>query len=107
LCSKIFVVAGKGAGDSRRAKAQAEAGENAVWKPDFNKGQLLSAVQLLEKLNLLQFLQADKQMRGSDEAMQGLKAIAVANRYVIKNYLNVTISEKLTPVAMAQAQERS
>ena len=89
--------------DSKWAKAQAEAGENAVWKPDFNKGQLMSAVLLLEKLNLLQFLQADKQVRGSDEAMQELKQKAVANRSVIKNYLNVTVSEKLTPVAMAQA----
>ncbi|HEY9799441.1 MAG TPA: plasmid replication protein, CyRepA1 family [Leptolyngbyaceae cyanobacterium] len=88
--------------DSKPAKAQAEAGENAIWKPDFNKGQLMSAVLLLEKLNLLQFLQTDKQMRGSDEAMQELKQKAVANRAVIKNYLNVTVSEKLTPVAIAQ-----
>jgi hypothetical protein len=28
--------------DSSRAKAQLEAGENAVWKPDFNRGQLRS-----------------------------------------------------------------
>lgn len=88
--------------DSKRAKAQAEAGESCIWKPDFNKGQLISAVMLLEKLNLLQFLQADKQIRGSDEAMQVLKRVALENRYVIKNYLNVTISEKLTPVAIAQ-----
>ncbi|MFS0518737.1 hypothetical protein ACEYW6_29135 [Nostoc sp. UIC 10607] len=30
--------------DTKRAKAQLEAGENSVWKPDFNKGQLLPAV---------------------------------------------------------------
>ena len=88
--------------DTKRAKAQLEAGENSVWKPDFNKGQLLPAVLLLESLNLLQFLTPEVQLRGSDEKMLEFKALAVTHRHVIKNYLNVSISEKLTPVAIAQ-----
>ncbi|RCJ41887.1 hypothetical protein A6770_35890 [Nostoc minutum NIES-26] len=85
--------------DAKRAKAQAEALENAIWKPDFNKGQMLSSVLLLEKLNLLQLLTSGERLRGSDERMQELKAIALKHRFSIKNYLNVTISQKLTPVA--------
>jgi hypothetical protein len=88
--------------DAKRAKAQAEAGENAIWKPDFNKGQMMSSILLLEELNLLQFLTPGVQLRGSDEVMQELKARAVQNRHVIKNYLNVTISQHLTPIAIAQ-----
>ncbi|MBE9209430.1 hypothetical protein IQ244_23605 [Nostoc sp. LEGE 06077] len=88
--------------DSKRAKAQAEAGENAIWKPDFNKGQMLSSVLLLEELKLLQLLKTGEQLRGSDKKMQEFKAIALQHRYLIKNYFNVTISEKLTPVAIAQ-----
>ncbi|WP_141699935.1 plasmid replication protein, CyRepA1 family [Nostoc sp. KVJ20] len=88
--------------DAKRAASQLEAGENSIWKPDFNKGQLLPAVLLLENLNLLQFLTPDVQLRGSDEKMLEFKALAVQHRHVIKNYLNVTISEKLTPVAIAQ-----
>jgi hypothetical protein len=88
--------------DAKRAKAQLEAGENSVWKPDFNKGQLLPAVLLLENLNLLQFLTPDVQLRGSDEKMLEFKALALKHRHVIKNYLNVTISEKHTPIAIAQ-----
>ncbi|MBW4689258.1 MAG: DUF3854 domain-containing protein [Komarekiella atlantica HA4396-MV6] len=88
--------------DAKRAKAQAEAGNNAIWKPDFNKGQLLTAVLLLERLNLLQFLTPGERLRGSDEAMQELKALALKHRYVLKNHLNVSVSEKLTPVAIAQ-----
>ncbi|MBD2536252.1 hypothetical protein H6G97_45970 [Nostoc flagelliforme FACHB-838] len=38
--------------DAKRAAAQLEARENSIWKPDFNKGQLLPAVLLLESLNL-------------------------------------------------------
>ncbi|WP_338421258.1 plasmid replication protein, CyRepA1 family, partial [Nostoc parmelioides] len=88
--------------DSRRAKAQAEVGENAIWKPDFNKGQMLSSVLLLEKLNLLEFLKTGVRLRGSDAEMQQLKRVALENRYLIKTCLNVTISEKLTPIAIAQ-----
>ncbi len=88
--------------DAKRAKAQLEAGENSIWKPDFNKGQLLPAVLLLENLNLLQFLTPDVQLRGSDEKMLEFKALAVKHRHVIKNYLNVMISEKHTPIAIAQ-----
>ncbi|MBD2650011.1 hypothetical protein [Nostoc foliaceum] len=88
--------------DAKRAAAQLEAGENSIWKPDFNKGQLLPAVLLLENLNLLQFLTPDVKLRGSDERMLEFKALAVTHRHVIKNYLNVSISEKLTPIAIAQ-----
>ncbi|MEH2120872.1 hypothetical protein [Nostoc sp.] len=73
-----------------------------VWKPDFNKAQLLPAVLLMESLNLLQFLTPDVQLRGTDSKMLEFKALAVVHRHVIKNYLNVSISEKLTPVAFAQ-----
>jgi Domain of unknown function (DUF3854) len=88
--------------DAKRAKAQLEAGENSVWKPDFNKGQMLPAVLLLEELNLLQLLTPGEQLRGSDDKMVEFKVLAVKHQHVIKNYLNVTISEKLTPVAIAQ-----
>jgi hypothetical protein len=35
--------------NAKRAKSQIEVGDRAVWKPDFNRGQLLPAV-LLEEL---------------------------------------------------------
>jgi len=50
----------------------------------------------------LQLLTPGEQLRSSDEAMQEFKALALKHRYVIKNYLNVTISEKHTPIAIAQ-----
>ena len=48
---------------------------------------------------MLQFLTPDVQLRGSDEKMVEFKALAVKHRHVIKNYLNVSISEKHTPIA--------
>ncbi|MCC5668487.1 DUF3854 domain-containing protein [Nostoc sp. CHAB 5784] len=88
--------------DAKRAKAQLSAGENSIWKPDFNKGQLLPAVLLLAKLNLLQLLKPGVKWRSTDAKMQELKQAAVENRYFIKTCLNVTVSEKLTPLAIAQ-----
>jgi hypothetical protein len=44
----------------------------------------------------------DVQLRGSDEKMVEFKALAVTHRHVIKNYLHVSISEKLTSIAIAQ-----
>jgi hypothetical protein len=52
-----------------------ELGENSIWKPDFNKGQLLPAVLLLKNLNLLQFLTPDVQLRASDEKMAEFNAM--------------------------------
>jgi hypothetical protein len=60
---------------------------------------MLPAVLLLENLQMLQFLTPDVQLRGSDKKLVEFKALAVTHRHVIKNYLNVSISEKLTPVA--------
>jgi hypothetical protein len=88
--------------DAKRAKALAEVGENAIWKPDFNKGQILPSILLLESLNLLQFLNSEIQLRSSDPKMLELKAIALEHKQVIKNYLGVTISEKVTPIGIAQ-----
>jgi hypothetical protein len=88
--------------DAKRAKSQIEAGENAVWKPDFNKGQMMSAVLLLESLGILQLLTPGERLRGSDDKLLSLKALALKHRYVLKNHLNVSLSEKLTPIALAQ-----
>ncbi|MHC5731973.1 MAG: plasmid replication protein, CyRepA1 family, partial [Nostoc sp.] len=69
--------------DTKRAKAQLELGQNSIWKPDFNKGQMLPSVLLLEELNLLQLLTPGERLRSSDEAMQEFKALALKHRYVI------------------------
>ncbi len=81
--------------DAKRAASQLEAGENSIWKPDFNKGQLLPAVLLLENLNLLQFLTPGEQLRGSDEAMQEFKVLALKHRYVIKILLECNDFRKI------------
>jgi hypothetical protein len=88
--------------DASRAKSQIEAGENAVWKPDFNRGQLLPVILLLENLNIGHFLTPGVMFRGSDVELQQLKALAVQHRYIIRDYLGVSISEGLSEIVIAQ-----
>jgi hypothetical protein len=88
--------------DSNRAKSQIEAGESAVWKPDFNRGQLLPAVLILEELNIRHFLTPGIMFRGSDMELQQLKTLAVKHRYFIRDYLGVSVSEGLSEIAIAQ-----
>jgi hypothetical protein len=88
--------------DSSRAKLQIEVGENAIWKPDFNRGQLLPVVLILEKLNIGYFLQPGIMFRGSDVELQQLKALAVKHRYFIRDYLGVSVSEGMSAIAIVQ-----
>ncbi|AFZ57637.1 plasmid replication protein, CyRepA1 family (plasmid) [Anabaena sp. PCC 7938] len=88
--------------DTKRAKAQAEKGNNAVWKPDFNRGQLLPAVMLLEELNISQLFNTDVEFRSSDVELQEMRSLAVEHKQVIKNYLGVSISEKDSAIAICQ-----
>lgn len=88
--------------DAKRAKAQAEAGNNAIWKPDFNRGQLLPSVVILEKLNILQLLNPEVEFRSSDTLLQEMRSLAVEHKQVIKNVLGISISSKDSPIAIAQ-----
>jgi hypothetical protein len=88
--------------DAKRAKTQIESGDRAVWKPDFNRGQLLPAVLILEELNIRYFLTPGVMFRGSDMELQNLKALAVKHRYFIRDYLGVSVSEGLSAIAIVQ-----
>jgi hypothetical protein len=88
--------------DAKRAKSQIEVGESAVWKPDFNRGQLLPAVLILEELNIRHFLTLGVMFRGSDVELQKLKSLAVQHRYFIRDYLGVSVSEGLSAIAIIQ-----
>lgn len=88
--------------DVTTANAQIDLGENAVWKPDFNRGQLLPVVLLLENLNISYFLTLGVMFRGSDPQLQQFKALAVQHRYIIRNYLGVSISNRLGAITIVQ-----
>ncbi len=88
--------------DSKRLREQTEKGFGAVWKPDFNRGQMSAAVACMENLGVLKLLTENGEIRASDDVIQRMAMIAKANRWDIKTALSITISDKDTPIVIAQ-----
>jgi hypothetical protein len=90
--------------DIKKASEQLAEGNGKLFKPDFNDSQLTSGVQLLSALGILKILEKPGAYynRYSPEMLE-LEALAKQHRNIIKNYLNVNIGEKMTPIALAQA----
>jgi hypothetical protein len=92
--------------DTKKLKLQTEKGQGSIFIPDVNKTQLSMAVRTLEKLGLLKLIESLVQdgieVRGTDDVLQQMAAIAKANPWEIKTLLNISINEKDTPVAIAQ-----
>ncbi|NJO59725.1 MAG: DUF3854 domain-containing protein [Richelia sp. RM2_1_2] len=88
--------------DARRAKKTAEEGSGAVWQPDFNRGQYLGSVRLLEELGVSTIMEPGKQWKKIDPEVQRTEQLAKQYKYIIKNYLGITISDKDSPIAVVQ-----
>ncbi len=87
--------------DTQRARAHFEQGNGAAFLPDFNRGQLATAVALLEHLGVLA-LADGREVTGADEALQQLASLAYADRWAIKAVLGLSLNEADTPIAIAQ-----
>lgn len=88
--------------DARKAKKALEEGEGAVWQPDFNRGQYLGSVRLLEDLGVSTIMEPGKQWKKIDTEVQRTEQLAKQYKYIIKNYLGITISDKDSPIAVVQ-----
>lgn len=88
--------------DARKAKKALEEGSGAVWQPDFNRGQYLGSVRLLEDLGVSTIMEPGKQWKKIDPEVQRTEQLAKQYKYIIKNYLGITISDKDSPIAVVQ-----
>jgi len=79
-----------------------EKGGGAVWLPDLNRNQISVAIAVLENLGIMELLTPNKEWRKTDEFLVRMAMQAKANPWEIKAALNITISEKDTPIAIAQ-----
>lgn len=84
--------------DTNKAVSKVVEGLGSLWLPDFNRGQLLSQIQLLEALGVKVFLEPGKQWKDIDPEVQNTANLAIAHHFIIKNYLNVTITEDMPPI---------
>lgn len=88
--------------DARKAKKALEEGSGAVWQPDFNRGQYLGSVRLLEDLGVSTIMEPGKQWKKIDTEVQRTEQLAKQYKYIIKNYLGITISDQDSPIAVVQ-----
>lgn len=88
--------------DASRLHEQSLQGNGALWQPDLNRTQVSVAVAVLENLGLLELLVPNREWRSCDEVLQQMALLAIAHAWDIKAALNITISEKDTPIAIAQ-----
>ena len=88
--------------DARKAKKALEEGSGAVWQPDFNRGQFLGSVRLLEDLGVSTIMEPGKQWKKIDTEVQRTEQLAKQYKYIIKNYLGITISDQDSPIAVVQ-----
>lgn len=89
--------------DSQRVQSQLEKGQGALWQPDLNKGQMSAAVAVMKNLGISDLMpgaSGARDVRATDEAVQRMAASALANPRDIKTALNISISDKDTPVAI-------
>jgi hypothetical protein len=87
--------------DSKRLLEQTEKGQGAIWQPDLNRSQVSAAVAVLENLGLLELLTQNREWRSTDEVLVRMAMLAHAHSWDIKAALNITISDKDTPIAIA------
>lgn len=88
--------------DHKRLHETIEKGSGGVWLPDLNRSQLSVAIACLENLGVLELLNPEREWRSTDEVLVRLSMLAIAHAWDIKAALNITISEKDTPIAIAQ-----
>ncbi len=92
--------------DTQKLKSQRQKGSGSIFIPDANKTQLSMAVRSLEKLGLFKLIKLltedGIEIKGSDEILQQMATIAKSNKWEIKAVLNISITDKDSPVAIAQ-----
>jgi len=88
--------------ETKRLHETAEKGNGKAWLPDLNRNQLSVAIAVLENLGVLSLLTPNREWRSRDEVLQRMAKQAIAHAWEIKAALNITVSEKDTPIAIAQ-----
>lgn len=88
--------------DIERIESLTENSFPKTWLPDFNKNLLSAKISVLQNLGVLGLTNPDLQYKGSDDQLIRLAEISKAHSRDIKDALGITISQKDTPIAIAQ-----
>jgi hypothetical protein len=87
--------------EASAARKQLEAGEGAVFKPDFNKRQLGAKIAILDTIGFDKLL-AQREFRGDDTELLSIANLCKRNTFELKAGVGITISQEDSPMAIAQ-----
>ncbi|MBE9178647.1 DUF3854 domain-containing protein [Oculatella sp. LEGE 06141] len=88
--------------DRDRAVVDAAVQSHEIWLPSLNHAQLGVQIGALEFLGIPQLLDPNREFRCTDADLIEFAKKAKAHAYDLKTVLNVTISQKDTPIAIVQ-----
>jgi hypothetical protein len=83
------------------ARKQLEAGDGAVFKPDFNKRQIGAKIWILDTIGFNKLMQY-RELRSDDPELISIANYAKQHAFDFKAATGVTISQKDSPMAIAQ-----
>lgn len=87
--------------DRAFAQKLIEQGDGNIFLPDFNRSQLGATIGTMERLGIGILLQNEsRELKNTDEDLQAMSAIALANRPTIKATVGIGIAANSTPVTI-------
>ncbi len=89
--------------DRASAEKQLLEGEGSLWKPDFNRSQWGGKVRLLEVLGIDRLFDPELELSDRSPILREIEQTAKSHAWAINSILNLTIDQKDSPVAVAQA----
>ncbi|NES86099.1 MAG: bifunctional DNA primase/helicase, partial [Moorea sp. SIO2B7] len=89
--------------DAMMARRLILQGEGSIFIPDFNGSQLGAMIATMEIIGIPVLLDDSKrELRNTDEDLQAMAAIALANRYSIKTVMGIGLASNSTPIIIVR-----
>ncbi|NEO31326.1 MAG: DUF3854 domain-containing protein [Symploca sp. SIO3C6] len=89
--------------DSTVARKLIELGEGSIFLPDFNRNQLGAIIGIMELLGIPVLLaDQERELRNTDQDLQAMAALALANRSAIKTAVGIGIAKNSTPIVIVR-----
>jgi hypothetical protein len=89
--------------DATVARQLIELGEGNIFLPDFNRSQLGAVIGILETLGLPVLLaNPERELKSTDEDLQAMAAIALANRTTIKTAMGIGLAKNASPITIVR-----
>ncbi|MGB7439709.1 MAG: plasmid replication protein, CyRepA1 family, partial [Coleofasciculaceae cyanobacterium] len=89
--------------DAAIARKLIELGQGSIFSPDFNRNQLGAIIGTMELLGIPVLLATpERKLRNTDEDLQAMTALALANRSAIKTAVGIGLAKNSSPITIVR-----